>query len=138
MNKKASVAVTPGDPGLFPELQWQDGRRLVSRPLPESFWVETLRHHPWPEPLSRDRAEGRVAPAKSGAVPFSLREPSGDINWGASCMGKNFVVTLTEAQWQRVKAAVMDQDAEEALRLLREMVKQVEQQEARGLKSHLG
>lgn len=53
-------------------------------------------------------------------------------------MGKNVVVTLTEAEWQQIKAAVLDQDAAEALRLLKEMVKQVEQQEARGLKSHLG
>jgi pyrroloquinoline quinone (PQQ) biosynthesis protein C len=53
-------------------------------------------------------------------------------------MGKNLVVTLTEEDWLRVKAAVLDRDANEALKLLKKMVKQVEQQEARGLKSHLG
>jgi hypothetical protein len=53
-------------------------------------------------------------------------------------MGKNTVLTITEEGWLRIKAAVLDRDGEEALRLLKEMVKQVEQQEARGLKSHLG
>lgn len=53
-------------------------------------------------------------------------------------MGKNIVLTITEEDWQQIKAAVLDRDAEEALRLLKKMVKEVEQQEARGLKSHLG
>lgn len=53
-------------------------------------------------------------------------------------MSKNRVLTITEEDWLRIKAAVLDRDAEEALRLLKEMVKRVEQQEARGLKSHLG
>jgi pentatricopeptide repeat protein len=53
-------------------------------------------------------------------------------------MGKNLVLTVTEEDWLRIKAAVLDRNPEEALRLLKEMVKRVEQQEARGLKSHLG
>ncbi len=53
-------------------------------------------------------------------------------------MGKNIVLTITGEDWLRVKAAVLDRDAEEALQILKEMVKKVEQQEARGLKSHLG
>jgi hypothetical protein len=53
-------------------------------------------------------------------------------------MGKNTVLTITEKDWLRIKVAVLDRDGEEALRLLKEMVKHVEQQEARGLKSHLG
>lgn len=53
-------------------------------------------------------------------------------------MGKTTVVTIPEEDWLRIKAAVLDRDPEEALRLLKEMVKRVEQQEARGLKSHLG
>jgi hypothetical protein len=53
-------------------------------------------------------------------------------------MSKTTVVTFTEEDWLRIKAAVMDRDAEEAWRFLKELVKRVEQQEARGLKSHLG
>ena len=53
-------------------------------------------------------------------------------------MSKNRVLTITEEDWLRIKATVLDRDSEEALRLLKEMVKRVEQQEARGLKSHLG
>jgi hypothetical protein len=53
-------------------------------------------------------------------------------------MSKTTVVTFTEEDWLRIKAAVLDRDAEEALNLLKGMVKRVEQQEARGLKSHLG
>lgn len=53
-------------------------------------------------------------------------------------MAKTIVLTLTEPDWQRIKAAVLDRDGEEALSVLKEMVKRVEQQEARGLKSHMG
>jgi hypothetical protein len=53
-------------------------------------------------------------------------------------MSKTIVLTITEEDWLRIKAALLDRDGEEALRLLKKMVKQVEQQEARGLKSHLG
>jgi|YelNatPaOPRAMG01_1025707.scaffolds.fasta_scaffold220801_1 pentatricopeptide repeat protein len=53
-------------------------------------------------------------------------------------MGKKVVLTISEDEWQLVKAAVLDQDGEEALRLWKEMIKRFEQQEARGLKSHLG
>jgi hypothetical protein len=53
-------------------------------------------------------------------------------------MGKKIVLILSAAEWQAVKAAVWDRDGEEALRLWKAMLKQVEQQEAKGLKSHLG
>ncbi len=53
-------------------------------------------------------------------------------------MSKTIVLTITQEDWLRIKAAVMDRDGEEALRLLKQMVKRLEQQEAKGLKSHLG
>ncbi len=53
-------------------------------------------------------------------------------------MDKNTVLTIPEEDWLKIKAAVLDRDGEEALRLLKAMVKRVEQQKARGLKSHLG
>ncbi len=53
-------------------------------------------------------------------------------------MGKNKVVTLTESEFIRMKGAVMDRDGPEALKLLKELVKRLEQQENLGLKSHLG
>lgn len=53
-------------------------------------------------------------------------------------MEKNRVVTITESEFIRMKGAVMDKDGPEALRLLKELVKRLEQQENLGLKSHLG
>jgi hypothetical protein len=53
-------------------------------------------------------------------------------------MGKPRVVTITESEFIRMKGAVMDKDDPEALKLLKEWVKRLEQQENLGLKSHLG
>ncbi|MCK9378194.1 MAG: hypothetical protein M0P73_18900 [Syntrophobacterales bacterium] len=53
-------------------------------------------------------------------------------------MGKNRVMTITESEFIRMKGAVMDKDGEDALKLLKEFVKRLEQQENLGLKSHLG
>jgi hypothetical protein len=53
-------------------------------------------------------------------------------------MEKNLVVTITEGEFIRMKSAVMDKDGGEALKLLKEFVKRLEQQENLGLKSHLG
>lgn len=53
-------------------------------------------------------------------------------------MGKNFIVTITESEFIRMKSSVIDKDGEEALKLLKEFVKRLEQQENMGLKSHLG
>lgn len=52
-------------------------------------------------------------------------------------MGKNRVVTITESEFIRMKSAVMDKDAADALKLLKEFIKRLEQQENLGLKSHL-
>jgi hypothetical protein len=53
-------------------------------------------------------------------------------------MGKNLVVTITDGEFIRMKSAVLDKDGEEALKLLKELIKRLEQQENLGLKSHLG
>jgi hypothetical protein len=53
-------------------------------------------------------------------------------------MGKILVVTITEGEFIRMKSAVMDKDGEEALRLIKELIKRLERQENLGLKSHLG
>jgi hypothetical protein len=47
-------------------------------------------------------------------------------------------MTITESEFIRMKGAVMDKDGEDALKLLKEFVKRLEQQENLGLKSHLG
>ncbi len=53
-------------------------------------------------------------------------------------MNKAIILTIAPEDWQRIKGVVLDQDGEEALRLLKAMIKQIELQEAKGLKSHLG
>lgn len=53
-------------------------------------------------------------------------------------MGKNFIVTIAESEFIRMKSSLIDKDGEEALKLLKEFVKRIEQQENLGLKSHLG
>ena len=52
-------------------------------------------------------------------------------------MGKK-VMAITESEFIRMKSAVMDKDGGEALQLLKEFIKRLEQQENLGLKSHLG
>lgn len=47
------------------------------------------------------------------------------------------VLTITDEELLRMKAAVMDRDGKEALTLLKEFVKRLEQQKNLGLKSHL-
>ena len=44
---------------------------------------------------------------------------------------------MTEQEFMRMKAAVLDEDGKEALRLLKEFVKRIEQQKNAGMKSHL-
>jgi len=53
-------------------------------------------------------------------------------------MEKKLVVTITESELIRMRSAVMDKDGEEAVRLLKELIKRLEKQENLGLKSHLG
>ena len=54
MKKIESGNFTPQDLDLFQELQWNYARRLVNRPLKESFMVEKVNGYPWPEPICQD------------------------------------------------------------------------------------
>jgi hypothetical protein len=47
------------------------------------------------------------------------------------------VLSITEEEFIEMKAAVLDGDRVEALRLIKAFVKRLEQQERQGLKSHL-
>jgi hypothetical protein len=53
-------------------------------------------------------------------------------------MEKKLALAITECEFIRMKGTVMDRDGAEALKLLKELVKRLEEQENRGLKSHLG
>ncbi len=48
------------------------------------------------------------------------------------------VLKMTEEELMRMRGAVLDEDGEEALRLLKELLKRIEQQKNVGMKSHLG
>lgn len=54
MEKIESGQFTPQDLDLFQKLQWNYARRLVSRPLPESFYVEKVMDYRWPDPICKD------------------------------------------------------------------------------------
>jgi hypothetical protein len=47
------------------------------------------------------------------------------------------VLKITDEEFLQMKTAVMDRDEKEALRLLKEFIKRLEQQKNSGLKSHL-
>lgn len=47
------------------------------------------------------------------------------------------LLNLTETELQGMKAAVLDSDGAQALRLLKEFLKRLEQQQQAGMKSHL-
>jgi lactam utilization protein B len=47
------------------------------------------------------------------------------------------VLTITDEELVQMKMIVMDGDTKEALRMLKELVKRLEQQKNLGLKSHL-
>ena len=47
------------------------------------------------------------------------------------------VVTIREDEFLLMKMAVLDKDGEEALRLVKDFVARLEQQDNQGLKSHL-
>lgn len=48
------------------------------------------------------------------------------------------VLTLTPEEFQRLKIAVLEEDGKEALKLVKEFIKRLEQQAQAGMKSHLG
>lgn len=47
------------------------------------------------------------------------------------------VLSITEEDFMRMKAIIMDQDKDEAFRLIKEFVKRLEIQQHKGMKSHL-
>ncbi|WP_373499926.1 hypothetical protein [Desulfococcus sp.] len=47
------------------------------------------------------------------------------------------ILNLTEQELMQMKSAVLDADGEEALRLLKEFIKRLQQQKQAGMKSHL-
>jgi formylmethanofuran dehydrogenase subunit E len=55
MKKIESGVFEPKDIGLFQELQWAYAKRMVSRPLKESFIIEDMKDYKWPEPSCKDR-----------------------------------------------------------------------------------
>jgi formylmethanofuran dehydrogenase subunit E len=59
MKKIESGKFTPQDLDLFQELQWNYARRLVTKPLQESFAVEKVSGYQWPEPICRDLGKRR-------------------------------------------------------------------------------
>lgn len=54
MRKIESGRFTPQDLDLFQELQWNYARRLVSRPMQESFAAEQVKNYRWPDPVCQD------------------------------------------------------------------------------------
>ena len=54
MKKIESGTFAPKDIDLFQELQWSYAKRLVNRPLAESFIIEKAMDYKWPEPACRD------------------------------------------------------------------------------------
>lgn len=59
MKKIESGRFTPQDLDLFQDLQWNYARRLVNRPLQDSFTIETLENFRWPDPVCRDLGRRR-------------------------------------------------------------------------------
>ena len=54
MKKIESGSFTPRDIDLFQELQWAYARRMVTRPLAESFIVGEVKGYVWPQPVCKD------------------------------------------------------------------------------------
>ena len=54
MRRIESGQFTPKDIDLFQELQWAYAKRMVSKPLKESFIVEEVLDFKWPDPICRD------------------------------------------------------------------------------------
>jgi formylmethanofuran dehydrogenase subunit E len=65
MRKIESGKFVPKDIDVFQELQWTYAKRMVSRPLKESFLVQELREFDWPKPLCPDLGKRRDNEYKS-------------------------------------------------------------------------
>ena len=54
MKKIESGTFEPKDIDLFQELQWAYAKRMVNKPLKESFIFEEAKDYKWPEPTCKD------------------------------------------------------------------------------------
>jgi formylmethanofuran dehydrogenase subunit E len=54
MKKIESGKFEPKDIDLFQELQWAYAKRMVNKPLKESFTVEEIKNYKWPEPSCKE------------------------------------------------------------------------------------
>ncbi len=54
MKKIESGKYQPQDVDLFQELQWAYARRLINKPLKDSFLIEEVQEFKWPDPVCRD------------------------------------------------------------------------------------
>jgi formylmethanofuran dehydrogenase subunit E len=59
MKKIESGDITPKDIDQFQELQWAYAKRMVNRPLKESFILEEVKDFKWPEPVCQDWGKRR-------------------------------------------------------------------------------
>lgn len=59
MRKIESGQFTPKDIDLFQELQWSYAKRMVSRPLKESFIIREVNDYQWPAPVCKDLGRRR-------------------------------------------------------------------------------
>ena len=74
----------------------------------------------------------RKAPSLRTSVEISQGKPV-NVNGGDESM----VLTISDDELIRMKMAVTDSDEADALRILKELVRRLEQQKNLGLKSHL-
>jgi formylmethanofuran dehydrogenase subunit E len=65
MRKIESGKFVPPDIDIFQELQWAYAKRMVSKPLKESFLAEELKKFTWPKPLCADFGKRRDNDYKS-------------------------------------------------------------------------
>ncbi len=54
MRKIESGKFTPKDSDVFQELQWAYAKRLINKPLKESFIVREMHGFEWPKPICWD------------------------------------------------------------------------------------
>lgn len=59
MRKIESGHFTPQDIDRFQDLQWEYAKRMVSRPIAESFIVREVTDYPWPAPSCKDFGKRR-------------------------------------------------------------------------------
>lgn len=68
MKKIESGAYEPKDIDLFQELQWAYAKRMVNRPLKESFIIEEMKEYKWPESSCKDLGKRKDNDYKNTAV----------------------------------------------------------------------